>query len=89
MTNIINKINCHKCISLFVTHDPRRRWGCMYFGFKTNFMPSSEVRKITGTECAYFINKSNIYKLILKTVQENMLVTGFEVNRYVSKNDNF
>ena len=59
MTNIINKINCHKCISLFVTHDPRRRWGCMYFGFKTNFMPSSEVRKITGTECAYFINKSN------------------------------
>ena len=59
MAKIINKINCHKCLSLFVTHDPRRRWGCLYFGFKTNFMPSSEVRKITGTECAYFTPKSN------------------------------
>ena len=59
MAKIINKINCHKCLNLFVTHDPRRRWGCMYFGFKTNFMPSSEVKKITGTEWAYFTYKSN------------------------------
>ena len=54
-----DKINCNNCISLFVTHDPKRRWGCKYFGFKSNFFPSSQVFKITGMECAYFKQKTN------------------------------
>ena len=48
------QLNCNSCSSLFVTHDPKRRWGCNYFGFKSKFIPSLEVKKITGTECAYF-----------------------------------
>ena len=60
MKNNKKNINCHGCQNLFVTHDPKRRWGCKYFGFKTNYLPSSEVRKITGTECAYFIPKYNL-----------------------------
>ena len=49
--------NYNKCIFLFITHDPNRRWGCNFFGFKSTFLPSGEVRKITGMECAYFKSK--------------------------------
>ena len=55
----INQINCNDCKQLFITHDPKRRWGCKFFGFKSNFIPSFEVNKITGTECAYFLNKES------------------------------
>ena len=55
----IKNINCNNCIQLFITHDPKRRWGCKFFGFKSNFVPSIEVKKITGTECAYFLNKES------------------------------
>ena len=57
MKKIDVKKNCNKCKFLFITHDPRRRWGCKYFGFKSNFFPSGEVKRITGMECAYFISK--------------------------------
>ena len=59
MKKRLDKINCNDCISLFVTHDPKRRWGCNFFGFKSNFIPSIEVKKITGMECAYFKQKTN------------------------------
>ena len=51
------KRNCNDCSNLFITHDPKRRWGCNYFGFKSNFIPSLEVKRVTGTECAYFTKK--------------------------------
>ena len=51
------KINCYNCVSLFITHDPKRRWGCNFFGFKSKFIPTIEVKRITGTECAYFTLK--------------------------------
>ena len=54
MKQKLKNINCNDCIGLFITHDPKRRWGCNFFGFKSNFIPSIEVKKITGTECAYF-----------------------------------
>ena len=54
MKKKIKNINCNDCIGLFITHDPKRRWGCNFFGFKSNFIPSIEVKKITGMECAYF-----------------------------------
>ena len=56
-----NKINCNDCLNLFITHDPKRRWGCNYFGFKSKFIPSLEVKRITGTECAYFALKERIH----------------------------
>ena len=57
MRKELTKLNCNDCTSLFITHDPKRRWGCNYFGFKSNFIPSIEVKKITGMECAYFNSK--------------------------------
>ena len=54
MKKNLKNINCNDCIGLFITHDPKRRWGCNFFGFKSNFIPSIEVKKITGMECAYF-----------------------------------
>ena len=53
------QLNCNDCSSLFVTHDPKRRWGCNYFGFKSKFIPSLEVKRITGTECAYYTLKES------------------------------
>ena len=57
MKKKLKNINCNDCIGLFITHDPKRRWGCNFFGFKSNFIPSIEVKKITGMECAYFKQK--------------------------------
>ena len=54
MNKSLKNINCNNCSRLFITHDPKRRWGCNFFGFKSNFIPSIEVQKITGMECAYF-----------------------------------
>ena len=34
---------CNQCIHLFITHDPRRRWGCRKFGFKSSKIPYQEV----------------------------------------------
>ena len=63
------QLNCNDCSSLFVTHDPKRRWGCNYFGFKSKFIPSLEVKRITGTECAYFSLKN--CKKLQKTYMNN------------------
>tara|TARA_B100000683_G_scaffold214022_1_gene209108 strand:- start:2979 stop:3197 length:219 start_codon:yes stop_codon:yes gene_type:complete len=63
------QINCNDCLSLFITHDPKRRWGCNYFGFKSKFIPSLEVKRITGTECAYFSLKES--KKLQKIVINN------------------
>ena len=57
MKTKVQRINCNHCLRLFITHDPKRRWGCSSFGFKSNFIPSIEVKKITGMECAYFSPK--------------------------------
>ena len=63
------QLNCNNCSSLFVTHDPKRRWGCNYFGFKSKFIPSLEVKRITGTECAYVSLKES--KKLQKTYMNN------------------
>ena len=48
------QINCNDCLSLFITHDPRRRWGCRKFGFKSSKIPYQEVIATTGMKCAYY-----------------------------------
>ena len=53
------KRNCNDCSNLFITHDPKRRWGCNFFGFKSKFIPTIEVKRITGTECAYYTLKES------------------------------
>ena len=39
------------------------------FGFKSKFIPSLEVKRITGTECAYFSLKERIH--MQKTEKDN------------------
>ena len=56
---------CNQCIYLFITHDPRRRWGCKKFGFISKILPSLEVSMTTGMECAYKL-KSNFKNRGLK-----------------------
>ena len=84
MKKELTKLNCNDCTSLFITHDPKRRWGCNYFGFKSNFIPSIEVKKITGMECAYFNSKeTRQHKAAVYTTLENM--KDFEVVSWYSK----
>ena len=47
-------MTCNQCIHLFITHDPRRRWGCRKFGFKSSKIPYQEVVATTGMKCAYY-----------------------------------
>ena len=64
------KINCNDCSSLFITHDPKRRWGCNFFGFKSKFIPTIEVKRITGTECAYYtLKKVKICQKLKEMIQ--------------------
>ncbi len=56
-------ITCNQCINLFITHDPRRRWGCRKFGFKSHKIPSQVVMATTGMKCAYY-NKRNLKKSV-------------------------
>jgi hypothetical protein len=53
------KITCYNCLYYFVTHEKNRPWGCKKFGFKSKFLPSQEVFKATGTDCAYYLQKTN------------------------------
>ena len=53
------QLNCNDCKQLFITHDAKRRWGCSFFGFKSNYIPSIEVKRVTGTKCAYFLSKES------------------------------
>jgi hypothetical protein len=50
---------CSKCVNFFVTHDKNRPWGCRKFNFKSKALPNQTVSMTTGTECAYFKDKSN------------------------------
>ena len=55
-------ITCNQCINLFITHDPKRRWGCRKFGFKSHKIPSQVVMATTGMKCAYFLKKDMFIK---------------------------
>ena len=56
-------ITCNQCINLFITHDPKRRWGCRKFGFKSHKIPSQVVIATTGMKCAYY-KKRNFKKSV-------------------------
>ena len=46
--------NCFECKYHFITHQPKRPYGCRRFGFKGPFLPSRMVFQETGMKCAYF-----------------------------------
>ena len=46
--------NCFECRHHFITHEPKRPYGCRRFGFKGPFLPSRMVLQETGMKCAYY-----------------------------------
>ena len=46
--------NCFECKHHFITHEPKRPYGCRRFGFKGPFLPSRMVFQETGMKCAYY-----------------------------------
>ena len=46
-------IRCHGCVYFFITHEPKRPYGCKKFGFKAKKLPATIVIETTGTQCAY------------------------------------
>ena len=55
---------CNQCIYLFITYDPRRKWGCRKFGFKSSKIPYQEVMATTGMKCAYYYKRRILDKKI-------------------------
>ena len=49
-----NQPNCFECRHHFITHEPKRPYGCRRFGFKGPFLPSRMVFQETGMKCAYY-----------------------------------
>ena len=52
-----NKIDCLKCKYYFVTWDPKYPRACKLYGFRSVSIPSVEVYKASGEECAGFVRK--------------------------------
>lgn len=52
-------VNCYGCQHHFITHDKNKPYGCRAFAFKGPMLPSRTVFNVTGTECAYFKQKSD------------------------------
>jgi hypothetical protein len=52
-------VNCYGCQHHFITHDKNKPYGCRAFAFKGPMLPSRTVWNVTGTECAYFKQKSD------------------------------
>jgi len=51
-------IKCALCIHFFVTHRPSTPWGCRKFGFRSKIIPSALVFSSTGTDCAFFNDRT-------------------------------
>ncbi len=51
------RIDCHKCRFYFVTWNKRFPHGCKAMGFKSRFIPSLDVRRISGAACMMYDEK--------------------------------
>jgi hypothetical protein len=59
----LNAPNCYKCISYFVTWDPKFPHGCKKFEFKRkDALPSLSVYKATKCHCQFFEENQKIKK---------------------------
>jgi len=48
------RIDCRRCRSFFITHEPDFPYGCRSFGMKTRALPSLEVLRASGVPCRAF-----------------------------------
>ena len=58
------RLTCYGCVFFQVSHDPRKPWKCMKFGFKSKELPASVVFSSSGTECAYFSQRERPDKVV-------------------------
>jgi hypothetical protein len=50
-------VNCRKCINYFITWDKKFPYGCKALNFKTNRLPSVDVKINSGLQCMLFKEK--------------------------------
>jgi hypothetical protein len=48
---------CNACLHYYVTWEPSHPHGCRILAFKSQYLPSVEVRRTSGTPCQYFTPK--------------------------------
>ena len=56
------KAKCLQCIHYQNTWDPQNPRGCKLYGFSSKFIPSTVVKRETGTECLGFKLKAHFQK---------------------------
>ena len=58
--------NCNKCIHFYITYKRNFPYGCKAFGMISKNYPYSEIKRVSGTNCALFSNKEKNVKNIIK-----------------------
>jgi hypothetical protein len=48
---------CRECVHYYVTWEPSHPHGCRALHFKSQYLPSIEVRRNSGEACHYFTPK--------------------------------
>ncbi|MDR1167193.1 MAG: uracil-DNA glycosylase [Deltaproteobacteria bacterium] len=46
--------SCRACAHYYITWEPSHPHGCRALSFKSQYLPSVEVRRNSGSECRYF-----------------------------------
>ena len=62
----MNQNNCNKCEHFYVTYKKNFPYGCRAFGMISKNYPYSEIKKVSGTNCALFSSKEKNVKINLK-----------------------
>ena len=62
----MEKNNCNKCLHFYVTYKKDFPYGCRAFGMISKNHPYSEIKRVSGTNCALFSSKEKIVKIKLK-----------------------
>lgn len=61
MTNK-NEISCWNCVFFAISWDPDYRYECKKMAFKSNFLPSQQVKVIDNRDCLAFEAKKPAVK---------------------------
>ncbi len=54
-----DKTSCWQCAYFAVSWDKNFRYKCNKIGFKSQSLPSTEVKKIDGRDCLHFKRKAD------------------------------
>ena len=53
------RIVCQKCKFYYVTWEKGKPHGCKAYGFKSQIIPSTVVKRSSGTDCSFYELKNN------------------------------